>query len=45
MILKFIEDNFSYSLKEKKFFRYKDEIFIFDQNIDFLWKDLFFYKT
>ncbi|MDD3303146.1 MAG: hypothetical protein PHN31_06340, partial [Candidatus Gracilibacteria bacterium] len=45
MILKFIEDKFSYSLKEKKFFRYKDEICIFDQNIDFLWKDLFLYKT
>jgi RNA binding exosome subunit len=41
---KYIEDNYNFSIKYKKFYRYKDEIFVTDMDISELWKKIFLYK-
>ncbi len=44
IIEKYIEDNYSFFLKTKKYYRYKDDIFITDMDISDLRKKLFMYK-
>lgn len=41
---KYIEDNYNFQIKYKKFYRYKDEVFITDMDISDLWRKLFMYK-
>lgn len=44
IIEKYIDDNYSFSLKSKKFYRYKDDVFMTDMDISDLRKKLFMYK-
>lgn len=44
LIENFMENNFWYSTKHKKFYKYKDEIFMTNKNLEDLWRKLFFYK-
>ncbi len=41
---KYIDDNYNFSIKYKKFYRYKDDVFMTDKDISDLWKKIFFYK-
>lgn len=41
---KYIDDNYNFELKNKKFYRYKDEVFITTMDISELWKKVFLYK-
>ncbi len=40
----FIDDNYNFQIKNKKFYRYKDEVFITTMDISDLWKKVFLYK-
>lgn len=44
LIETFLENNFWYSTKHKKFYRYKDEIFMTNKSLENLWRKLFFYR-
>lgn len=44
IIEKYIDDKYNFSLKSKKFYRYKDDVFITDMDISDLRKKLFMYK-
>jgi hypothetical protein len=41
---KFIDENYNFDIKYKKFYKYKDDIFITDMDISDLRKKLFIYK-
>ncbi|NDK07952.1 NOL1/NOP2/sun family putative RNA methylase [Candidatus Gracilibacteria bacterium] len=44
IIEKYIDDNYNFQIQSKKFYRYKDDIFITDMDISDLRKKLFMYK-
>lgn len=41
---KYIEDNYTFNIKYKKFYRYKDDVYMTDMDISDLWRKLFIYK-
>jgi hypothetical protein len=41
---KIIEENYNFDIKYKKFYKYKDDIFMTDKDINDLRKKVFLYK-
>lgn len=44
LIEKFLENNFWFNTKHKKFYKYKNEIFMTNKNIEELWRKFFYTK-